>query len=197
MHEAKHRQLYAPLLIRLQRKYPGFAHALFFRLAASSSGSSSRLTEGGGGGVTAGIGPAAGAAAAAGAASAAASPSSSSSSPSPYTYSMWLSYLQSKDWHSHFPYGRSEALFTLRRAPGIRFNLRDKSPGGWTSAEREYMYSSASLSVLREGLGLGLGVRMREVEEEGEEEGGWVRCKEWVPCPLGGPVLRLGGKGIL
>jgi len=203
MHETKHRQLYAPLLIRLQRKYPGFAHALFFRLAASSSGSSSRLTEGGGGGNTTGIGPATGAAAAGEGAAAAASPSSSSSSPSPYTYSMWLSYLQSKDWHSHFPYGRSEASFTLRRAPGIKFNLRDKSPGSWTSAEREYMYSSACLSVLREGLGLGLGVRMGEVEEGGEaaeeeeEEEGWARCKEWVPCPLGGPVLRLGGKGIL
>jgi len=64
------------------------------------------------------------------------------------------------------------------------------------------MYSSACLSVLREGLGLGLGVRMGEVEEEGEaeeedeEEEGWMRCKEWVPCPLGGPVLRLGGKGF-
>jgi len=191
MHEAKHRQLYAPLLIRLQRKFPGFAHALFFRLAASNSNTSTHQNE-----------AAAGVIAGAAGAATATSPSSPPSSPppSPYTYSMWLSYLQSKDWHSHFPYGRSEAFFTLRRAPGIRFNLRDKSPGSWTSAEREYMYAPASLPVLRQGLGLGVGVGGGggEEEEGGEdEEGGWVRCEEWVPCPLGGPVLRLGSKRIL
>eukprot|EP00624_Nannochloropsis_granulata_P003818 evm.model.NODE_29350_length_8963_cov_36.581165.2 len=112
---------------------------------------------------------------------------------------MWLSYLQSKDWHSHFAYGRSEALFALRRAPGIRFNLRDKAQGSWTSAEREYMHSPSCLSVRRQGLGLGLGVAVgeeKEEEEEEEEEEGWMKCKEWVPCALGGPVVKLGSKGF-
>lgn len=199
MHEAKHRQLYAPLLIRLQRKFPGFAHSLFSRLAATGMvqcREGKRVT----------VGEEEKAARTAESEAAAeeggvTSPPSPTTSPFPYTYSMWLSYLRSKDWHSHFAYGRSEALFALRRAPGIRFNLRDKAQGSWTSAEREYMCSPACLPVQTQGLGLGpwVGVGEEEVEEEKGEEGeeeGWVRCKEWMPCPLGGPILRLDSKGF-
>ncbi len=156
---AKHRQLYTPLLVRLQRRFPGFAHTLFLRMADVTS---TQKDKGG------------------------------------PTYQMWLAYLQSRDWHSHFAHGRHDALFTLRRAPGIQFNLRDKPPENWTSAETDFMQGKASKAVLREGLGLTARCLKRSVEETGGGEGsGWRRCKSWIPTPLGGPVLPPGKDGGL
>lgn len=154
---ARHRQLYAPLLVRLQRRYPGFAPALDRRLAL-------------GGGPGAAEAPTNGA----------------------VSYGRWRAHLRTRDWHSHFGYGRGEALFALRRAPGVRFNLRDKPPENWTQPEVEFMLGPASAASVGEGLGLVAAV----VDGEGRGEGGqgeegegkdddWALCEEWRACPLG------------
>ncbi|EWM24302.1 las1-like family expressed [Nannochloropsis gaditana] len=190
----KHRRLYIPLLVRLQRRFPCFARSLFFRLVSPMGGGLKWRGAGGKGPGTESEGARATEAA-----------HFSSSLPAP-TFGMWVSYLQSRDWHSHFPYGRAEATFTLRRASGIRFNLRDKASASWTTAESDFMLSRASGGVLRRGLGLGVGSKGRKGREgreggEGGEGGrggdeGWTLCQEWIPSPLGGPVMRRGEDSV-
>jgi hypothetical protein len=191
IHINKHRQLYAPLLVRLQRRFPGFANGLFLNLAAVTQ--RGEATAAAGAAAAAGDGKGVGA-----------EEGERRSRRGAPTYKSWLTYLQSRDWHSHFSYGRHEALFTLRRAPGIQFNLRDKPPENWTSAETDFMQAPASEAVLREGLGLVVSLAVTsththtatpvllEQQEEGggEREEGWSRCEAWVPCPIGGPVFH-------
>lgn len=147
---ARHRQLYAPLLVRLQRRFPGFAHALDGRLA---QGEHAQEAE------------------AAGCVC--------------VLYGRWRAHLRTRDWHSHFAYGRQEALFALRRAPGVRFNLRDKPPENWTQREMEFMLGPASASCLGEGLGLVVKEQGGEGDNEEEEDDDWALCEDWRACPLG------------
>ncbi len=147
---AAHRRLFLPLLVRLQRRFPGFAPALHRRLLHLTTtttplhgGRRDRQQQGGG-------------------------------------YESWAAYLRTRDWHAHFAYGRGEALFALRRAPGVRFNLRDKPPENWTQAEAEFMLGPASAACVRLGLGL-----VEWDGDEGEGEGEWAVCEGWQPCPIG------------
>jgi hypothetical protein len=150
---ARHRQLYLPLLVRLQRRFPGFSHALYRRLLVALP-----PPDGGDCG---------------------------------YGYGRWVGHLKTRDWHSHFPHGRHEALFALRRAPGISFNLRDKPPENWTQPETEFMLGPASVNCVQRGLGLnpeevlvGQGGVTVDGEEEEETED-WARCEDWGSCPIG------------
>lgn len=148
---ARHRQLYLPLLVRLQRRYPGFASSLRRRLLLLGT-------------------------------------TTDSSSSYAIKYGRWAQQLLTRDWHSHFAYGRGEALFSLRRAPGISFNLRDKPPENWTQPEADFMLAPASVDCLRRGLGSGLEEGEGGKEEEGEgqdDEGGWAVCERWAACPIG------------
>lgn len=156
---ARHRQLYAPLLVRLQRRFPGFAHALDRRLALGEQAQEAEAA----GCVCVCV----------------------------CVYGRWRAHLRTRDWHSHFAYGRQEALFALRRAPGVRFNLRDKPPENWTQPEVEFMLGLASASCLGEGLGLVVKEQGDggDEEEEGEDDDDWALCKDWRACPLGSELL--------
>ena len=146
---ARHRQLYAPLLVRLQRRFPGFAHALDRRLALGKQAQEAEAAC------------------------------------CVCVYGRWRAHLRTRDWHSHFTYGRQEALFALRRTPGVRFNLRDKPPENWTQPEVEFMLGPASASCFREGLGRVVKEQDDGGDEDEEEDDDWALCEDWRACPLG------------
>ena len=172
----RHRQLYTPLLVRLERSYPGFAAALRTQLLL------------GHGSNKAGMGS------------------------TKLSYGLWVTYLGSRDWHSHFEYGRACAAYSLRCGPSsIRFNLRDKPPDCWTPNESAFMQEPAPREVLQAQSGAPVSsVRIRgcgSFDEKGaisvttmsDHRGpsgssigsvSWEQEEAWVSCALGSPPPR-------